>query len=167
MSFILDFKNWSRVFENDAEQGATGFVYSENSDPTEREIENSKNMQQYLVNMFGGKNTLDGTIGKTVYLYSKPAILKENEFMKFTIAGTYVKDNPTSNVKNAYLYSDAIKKVQAPYIRVSNVYNVQTIEYHKNNMDGGTQTYNEPLLNAIRALMGGKPYTLIADSDKI
>lgn len=159
MSFILDYKNWNRLFEQDASQGSTDFIYSENNNPTDSEIENSKNMQQYLVNLFGGKNTLDGIIGKTVYLYTKPAILKENEFLKFTIAGWEIKTKQNSTIKNAYLYSNATEKVGAPYIRISNVYNVQTIEYHKNNTDGGTQTYNEPLLNAIRVLMGGKPYS--------
>ena len=160
MSFILDYKNWNKLFEQDTSQGSTEFVYSENANPTDGEIENTRNMQQYLVNMFGGKNTLDGTIGKTVYLYTKPDILKENEFLKFKIAGWEKKTKPNTTIENSYLYSDAIKKVQTPYIRISNVYNVQTIEYHTNNMDGGTKTYNEPLLNAVRGLMGGKPYKI-------
>ena len=159
MGVILNFKNWNRVFEQKASQGSTDFVYSNSGNPTDDDIENSKNMQQYLVNMFGGKNTLDGIIGKTVYLYNKPNILKENEFLKFTIAGWEKKTKPNTTIENTYLYSDAIKKVLAPYIRISNVNNIQNIKYYKNNMDSGTTTYNEPLLMTIRDLTGGKQDT--------
>ncbi len=159
MSTILDYTNWKRLFEQEAAQGGSVFTYSENENPTDREIENSRNMQQYLVNLFGGKNTLDGLVGKTVYLYSKPGILKENEYVKFTIAGWEKKTNPNGKVENLYLYSDATAKVKVPYIRISNIYSIKTIGYHKNNTDSlGTKTYNEPLVNAIRSLMGGKPY---------
>ena len=155
MATILDFKNWNRIFEQDSNQGTSEFIYSESNNPTDAGRENNINMQQYLVNMFGGVSTLEGMIGKTLYLYNKPAILKENEIAKFVVAGVETKSPKDKKVANTYLYSNNVEKVKAPYIRISNVNNIRSFSYHKSYEDSlGTVVYNEELMTFVKSLMG-------------
>jgi len=105
------------------------FVYSQNPNPTEAGIENSKNYQQ---NYLGLSGTLDSLVGKTAILFKEGSdgFLPQNELVKFKIDGYEVTPPKSKDGHGSVkLFSDKTTGVNKPFMQLNDVPNVPTIKY--------------------------------------
>jgi hypothetical protein len=134
------------------EQAGSQFTYSQNPNPEEADQENGAAYQQYL----GSTGTMDNLVGKLAILYKttsaitkKPSMFKQNEYTSFIIDGYEVKQNPTQQIANIYLYSNNTDKVKAPFIRIADVPNTNYMAYYTAFNASPIRVYNEVLRLAV------------------
>ena len=133
------------LMEQDSTSASTGeFVYSEDPNSTTAGQSNdSRYQQEYL----GLNNSLDTIVGKQAILFKTATdFSRQTEIAKFVVNGYDIKPaEQKGGVGSVYLFSDNASGTKKPFMRISDVPNVQTIKYYKDFSDQATEGFNDTL----------------------